>query len=84
MLLRFAGGGSRTEKQGKSCWQEGEWTMQFRRSLRTEDADQWEALIDMIKNAKVTGGADKVKWALEKSGQYTTRSMYRMLLQRGG
>lgn len=28
-------------------------------------------------------GADKIKWVLEKSGQYTTRSMYRMLTHRG-
>lgn len=36
------------------CWKDGEWTMQFRRSLSPEDALQWEAFVETIKDIQVT------------------------------
>lgn len=65
------------------CWQMGEWTMNFRRSLKREEADQWEELLEMIKETNINDQHDRITWVLEKSGQYTTRSMYRMLAHRG-
>lgn len=39
--------------------------------------------MNMIKDVEITEEADAVTWALEKSGQYTVRSMYRMMAHRG-
>lgn len=50
------------------CWKDDEWTMEFRRALSIEEATQWEELVNKIKDVKVTGEADTVVWALEKSG----------------
>lgn len=57
--------------------------MEFRRALSSEEILQWETMMTTIKDIRITEGADKVKLVLEKSGQYTTRSMYRMLAHRG-
>lgn len=64
-------------------WREGEWVINFRRTLSVVEATQWDDLLNTIKETELTGETDSVKWALEKSGQYTTRSMYRMLAHRG-
>lgn len=66
------------------CWKNGEWCLEFVRSLSPEEADQWESLMNEIEEIKLTEESDTVTWALEKSGQFTTRSMYRMLAHRGG
>lgn len=65
------------------CWGNNECTMDLKRSLNLEEAAQWEALMDTIKDIQINRGADKVVWVLEKSGIYSTKSMYRMLAHRG-
>lgn len=35
----------------------------------------------MIKDTTLTEEEDKVTWVLEKSGKFSTRSMYRLLAQ---
>lgn len=57
--------------------------MDFRRALSAEEAEQWEDLMNLIIDVRITEGGDKVTWVLEKSGIYTTKSMYRMLAHRG-
>lgn len=57
--------------------------MDFRRSLSLGEATQWDELVDLIKEIKPVRGADRVSWALEKSGHFSTKSMYRMLAHRG-
>lgn len=57
--------------------------MDFRRPLSLTEAAQWDDMIDTIKHIELVGEPDRVSWVLEKSGQYTTRSMYRMLVHRG-
>lgn len=37
----------------------------------------------MIKPVQISGEPDRVQWTLEKKGQFTTRSMYKMLVHRG-
>lgn len=68
---------------GKDCWQEGEWKMEFKRSLNVGEAEQWGVLENMIKEVRLSERSDQVKWVLEKSGQFSTKSMYRMLAHRG-
>lgn len=65
------------------CWRNEEWVMDFRRSLSLEEADQWEELLDTIKEVEISNIPDRVTWALKKLGQYTTRLMYRMLAHMG-
>lgn len=65
------------------CWKDEKWTMEFRRTLSIEEANQWEELVNKIRDIEITEEADTMVWALEKSGQYTTRSMYRMMTHRG-
>lgn len=59
----------------------GPWASE--RSLSPEEAEQWEELIDTIKEVEIINTPGRVTWAMEKSGQYTTRSMYRMLFTQG-
>lgn len=44
---------------------------------------EWERLVDLLDKYRLRGGKDKFIWILDKSGQYTTRSMYRRLAFRG-
>jgi hypothetical protein len=69
-LFKNAGGG-------------GEWIVDFRRSLSLDEAEQWVNLVDLIHQVQLNDMPDKVKWNFEKSGAYTTQSMYRFLLHRG-
>lgn len=57
--------------------------MEFRRTLSNREAEQWLELVNTIKDIEITEGAHEVKWALEKSGQFTTKSVYRMIAHRG-
>lgn len=57
--------------------------MEFRRTLSAIEAEKWMELVNTIKNAEITEGADEVVWALEKSGQFTTKSMHRMMAHQG-
>jgi len=40
---------------------------------------EWESLMQEIASVQIGGGEDKIKWKLEKSGMYSTKSMYRLL-----
>jgi hypothetical protein len=57
--------------------------MDFKRPLSQIEADQWEELLEMVERVQINGDKDKVVWVLEKSGKYTSRSMYRFLSHRG-
>jgi hypothetical protein len=56
--------------------------MEFMRPLSLEEVRQWEELLDSLQHTQINEKLDKVKWNLEKSGVYSTRSMYRFLLHR--
>jgi len=66
------------------CWKEGEWRLDFSRSLSQADIVQWERLLNILEQMEITESNDRVSWVLEKKGTYTTRSMYRLLSDRGG
>lgn len=44
---------------------------------------EWERLMDSLEDFWLSEEADKFVWLLDKSGNYTTRSMYRRLTFRG-
>jgi hypothetical protein len=44
---------------------------------------KWERLTDMLGCYRLNGDDDHFTWILDKSGQYTTRSMYGRLAFRG-
>jgi hypothetical protein len=48
-----------------------------------EDMKEWERLMDSLEDFWLSEEADKFVWLLDKSGNYTTRSMYRRLTFRG-
>ena len=59
------------------------WVWDFNRSLGLEEVQEWEALISATKGKCLNNAQDKVLWVLEKSGVYSTRSMYRFLTFKG-
>lgn len=50
------------------CWKGGEWKMESRRSFSPEELSQWENLLEMIRNVRISGEPDRVQWVLEKGG----------------
>jgi len=44
---------------------------------------EWAELLEILNEVQLTEGVDKMVWALEKSGQYTTRSLYKSLTTGG-
>jgi hypothetical protein len=65
------------------CYKEGEWIQDFKRSFGPEEVRQWEDLLDVLEDSAPIEGRDEFSWVHEKSGRYTTRSMYRILSHRG-
>jgi hypothetical protein len=53
------------------------------RSLSLDEVEQWVDLVDLIQQVQLNEMADEVKWNFEKSGAYTTKSMYKFLLHSG-
>jgi hypothetical protein len=53
------------------------------KALGDEDMKEWERLMDSLEDFWLSEEADKFVWLLDKSGNYTTRYMYRRLTFRG-
>jgi len=64
-------------------WAGGEWIIPFRRTFGADDLVAWEQLMDKLRCVRLQGSKDYPIWILEKSGSYSTRSMYRFLSHRG-
>lgn len=47
----------------------------FRRNFGPSDEIEWEELTNLIGNITLTDTPDSVKWALEKSGDFSTYIM---------
>ena len=58
--------------------------MDFCRSLDQNEIAQCDEMLDLLGGTALSDNQDTVRWALEKSGLYTTRSMYRVLSHRAG
>ena len=68
-------------KTGRVCdfFKNDGWTLNFRRSLSQQELVQWGELIDQLEEVQLNSDQDTVKWELEKSGIYSTKSMYSWL-----
>ena len=60
-------------------WVNGEWDIGFKRPFGQAELSEWESLMSMLEGAQLSHHIDQVIWRLEKSGDYTTKSMYRLL-----
>jgi hypothetical protein len=66
------------------CWQEGSWYVEFRRCLSVQSYNSWLSLLELLQDCTLTNNrADCVLWALDKKNQFTTKSLYRFLTDRG-
>jgi rubrerythrin len=57
--------------------------IEFRRTFGQGELAEWEEMLTEMRCVSIQEGRDGIRWCLEKSGQYTTRSMYRFLVHRG-
>jgi len=64
----------------KDCYKEEGWSVLFRRSFGHVEVQQWEELLGVLEEKQLTNEKDTVSWALEKSGHYTTRSLYKFFI----
>jgi hypothetical protein len=55
----------------------GEWIVQFRRGFTDDLFQQWDSLVEELEMVQLSIEGDVVKWPLEKSGCYRTKSLYR-------
>jgi hypothetical protein len=66
------------------CWDEDSWVMDFRRSPSRQEYNSWMDLLDSIQDITLTDNkADSVIWVLNKNNQFSTKSLYRFLTDRG-
>lgn len=59
------------------------WNLDFRRRLGNDEIAELFDLQEELELVQLTGERDQIKWALEKSGKYTTKSMYRLMKHSG-
>jgi hypothetical protein len=58
--------------------------MDFRRCLSSQEYNSWLGLLDSIQDITLTDNkADSVIWGLNKNNQFSTKSLYRFLTDRG-
>jgi hypothetical protein len=62
---------------------QGQWSIPFRRQLNDNLRTDWYELLDMLNEVQLSEGTDTVRWVLEKSGRYTTSSLYKTLTYGG-
>jgi hypothetical protein len=66
------------------CWDDGEWTMDFKRALSVQEFNSWLLLKELLQPITLSPEPnDSVTWALERKGHFSTRSLYIFLTDRG-
>ena len=75
--------GRKKNARVKEFWDGEEWTIPFCRPLGACDIPVWEALMDRLDSVHLFAATDTPVWELEKSGKYSTKSMYQFLSHRG-
>jgi hypothetical protein len=59
----------------------GEWRIQFRRQFSLAESVEWDNLCREVQALPVDEQNDRVSWALDNSGIFSTRSVYHGLMQ---
>jgi hypothetical protein len=62
---------------------DGEWRIQFRRELDGNQVAKLGELVEKLQRVSLSDDEDMVRWALEKSGCFSTSSLYRFLSSGG-
>lgn len=57
--------------------QNNEINLTFRRSFGAVELDEWQQLLDQIKEVQLQDVPDMVTWGLDKKGRFTTASLYK-------
>jgi hypothetical protein len=65
-------------------WDGDEWDLTFRRNLQGNWIEEWTELQKILEGVQFDSiKEDLVKWVLDKSNQYTTKSLYHFLTHGG-
>ena len=59
------------------------WDVKFKRSFGVDDMQLWEFLLAKLDHVFLSDQEDRVRWALEKNGEYSSKSMYKWLSFQG-
>lgn len=65
------------------CWAGDGWCVRFRRPLGHKDFEDWEVLMNKLDDFRLNEEQDQFSWILDKTNNYSTRSMYRRVVFRG-
>ena len=57
--------------------------MNLSRPLDEGEFSEWADLMTLLEGVRISSDTDQIKWVHEKSGCFTTRSMYRLMTYRG-
>jgi hypothetical protein len=64
-------------KTVSQLWSSDGWRIDLRRSLGAEELVEWEQLLADLANVHLSTDRDRMRWKLTKSGQFSTKSLYR-------
>jgi hypothetical protein len=55
------------------------WSLSYRRKFGEVEMEEWKVLMSLLENVRLDDSRDMVCWKLERSGKFSTRSMYRFI-----
>ena len=55
----------------------------FRRNFGETKFAEWEELTELVENVVLSEAQDRLHWILEKSGKFTTSSLYKHIMNTG-
>lgn len=55
---------------------DGQWQLTFRRNFGPREMMEWDEMQECLRGLQLTEEKDMVKWSLEKSGKFSTKSLY--------
>lgn len=70
-------------KTVSQLWSSDGWRIDLRRSLGAEELVEWEQLLADLANVHLSTDRDRMRWKLTKSGQFSTKSLYREMTFEG-
>jgi hypothetical protein len=66
------------------CWVDGDWWIDFKRTLSAQDFGRWNELKGELSRITLDqDNSDVVTWGLERKGFFSTKSLYRFLTDGG-